>query len=117
MAEKFENLKVWQLSHKLALEIYKETSKFPEEEKYGLISQLRRAATSVAANIVEGSCRKSDREFSHFLSIALGSCSEVIYHLILAKDLSILDELSYNNLRKRCEEVSKMLNGLLKSLK
>jgi four helix bundle protein len=117
MAEKFENLKVWQLSHSLALRIYSITSEFPSEERFGLTSQLRRSATSVAANIVEGCCRQGDSEFKRFLNIARGSCGETIYHLILAKDLSFLYEGHYASLRAGYEEVSRMLNGLVSSLR
>jgi len=115
--EKFENLKVWQLSHKLAVDIYKETEEFPEIEKYGLISQIRRAAISVPTNIVEGSSRKSKKEFLRFLDIALGSCGEVTYHLILARDLSMLKSKTHEELRNGYQEISRMLNGLMTKLR
>jgi len=117
MSEKFEKLKVWQLSHSLVLRIYSVTSNSPPDEKYGLTSQLRHSASSVAANIVEGCSRQSDAEFCRFLDIALGSTGETIYHLILAKDLSLIDMDSYDKLRNDYEEVSRMLIGLIKSLR
>lgn len=88
----FRELPVWKLSHEMVLEIYKLTIKFPEKEEYGLTSQIRRSASSVPANIVEGIYRQSSKELSKFLYNARGSCGETIYHLLLAKDLSYLDE-------------------------
>ena len=86
----FESLAVWQKAHKLALEIYGLTEHLPQEERYGLVSQLRRAAVSVAANIVEGHARATPAEFARFLSIGLGSLAEVQCLLLLCRDIGYL---------------------------
>src|SRR5690606_7599688 len=93
----FRNLKVWEKSHDLVLEIYK--IKFPQEELYGLSSQIRRAATSIPTNIAEGCGRGSDVDFKRFLQIAFGSASEVEYLLILCHDLEYIDQEAYFTLR------------------
>ena len=86
----FESLAVWQNAHKLALEIYGLTERLPQEERYGLVSQLRRAAVSVAANIVEGHARATPAEFARFLSIGIGSLAEVQCLLLLCRDIGYL---------------------------
>ena len=83
----YKELKVWQKSHELTLEIYQLTKIYPDEEKFGLISQMRRAAFSVPSNIVEGHSRRSQKEFKQFLTIARGSVDELNYFLLLSKDL------------------------------
>ncbi len=83
----FEDLKVWQRSHELVLGVYKVTQQFPNEEKFGLTSQIRRSAVSVAANIAEGSKRQHLKEYIQMLYIAQGSLSETTYYLLLAQDL------------------------------
>ncbi len=94
----FKTLKVWQKSHELTLQIYKATAGFPKEEIYALTSQLRRAASSVAANIAEGCGRHGDADFARFLQIAMGSASELQYHLILAHDLGFLSAPVFKSL-------------------
>jgi len=101
----------------LTLLVYEETRAFPKEEMYGLTSQLRRAAGSVAANIVEGCGRRSDGEFTRFLQIARGSASELEYHILLARDLQLLTEAVYCNLDSKVVEVERMLTGLVKRLR
>lgn len=86
----FRNLKVWEKSHQLALAVYKATSTFPRHELYGLTSQIRRACASIPANIAEGCGRSGDAELARFLQIAMGSASELEYHLLLARDLGFL---------------------------
>ena len=113
----FKKLSVWKKSHLLTLELYKATSSFPNSEIYGLTSQIRRASASIPANIAEGCCRGSDLEFKHFLTIALGSASELEYHLLLAKDLHFLKEESHNNLNIQTNEVKKMLIAFINKLK
>ncbi len=84
MTKTFRDLKVWQKSHDLTLKIYRITGQFPSEEKFGIISQLRRTASSILTNIVEGFKRRSTKEHSHFLNIADSSLEETKYHLILS---------------------------------
>jgi four helix bundle protein len=86
----FRGLKVWHSAHQLTLAVYKATAKFPKEELYALTSQMRRAASSIPANIAEGCGRGTDADFGRFLQIALGSASELEYHLLLAFDLKLL---------------------------
>ena len=112
----FKDLFVWQKSHALVLAIYKVTKSFPREEKFGLTSQLRRAASSVPTNIVEGHKRKSRRDYLHFLNTADSSLEETKYHIILSKDLGYLKEEEFEKLICMCDEVGKMLFGLQKSL-
>jgi four helix bundle protein len=113
----FRDLKVWQKAHELVLEVYKLTKNFPTEEKYGLVSQLRRSAASVPTNIVEGFKRRSDKDYARFINIAEGSLEETKYHIILAHDLGYLKQDDYDNLTKLGDEVGKMLNGMYKKLK
>ena len=112
----FEDLIVWQKSHQLTLEIYRITKNFPSEEKFGIISQIRRSAYSISANIVEGHSRKSKKEFLHFLSISKGSLEELKYFLILSKDLNYLTIEKFGELKSLSDEVSKILYGFTKSL-
>src|SRR3954471_6917727 len=83
----FKKLQVWQVAHQLACSVYRETTNFPKAELYGLTGQLRRSASSIAANIAEGSGRKGDLEFSRFVRISLGSACELEYHLLLSHDV------------------------------
>lgn len=89
---------------------------FPREETYGLVSQLRRAASSVPANIAEGCGCNGDREFARFLEIALRSASETEYHLLLARDLAYLDATTYDTLNAQVTELKRMLAGLIRKL-
>lgn len=113
----FRNLKVWDRAHHLTLDIYKSSSAFPSEEKYGLTSQMRRASVSIGANIAEGCCRKGDCEMGRFLQIAVGSASELEYELLLAKDLSFLKSDEYGRLSSEVTEVKKMLTALICKLR
>lgn len=113
----FRDLKVWQRAHEATLAVYRATSTFPREELYGLTSQLRRSAASVAANIAEGRCRGSDAEFARFLQIALGSASETQYHLILAHDLGYVGDTSFEPLFQLSDDVKRMLTSLIQKLK
>ena len=117
VVKSFLDLIVWQKSHSLTLDIYQITNKFPSVEKYGVISQLRRAAYSVPSNIVEGHTRNSTKEFVHFLSIAQGSLNELKYFLILSRDLNFIDLNEYNNLNIKADEISKMLYMMKEKLK
>ena len=113
----WKDLDVWEESHIFAIEIYKILAPFPKSEEYNLISQIKRAASSVPANIVEGHSRETNREFTRFLYIARGSLEEVRYFLLLAKDLNFLSNEGYMDIESRAEKVSKMLNGLIKFMK
>ena len=111
----FPDLRVWQKAHKLALQIYKISKKFPKSEMYGLSSQIRRAVVSIASNIVEGFERKSSKDSLHFYNIADGSLEEVKYQLLLSHDLEYIDDKAYKETLELAEEVSKMLNSWIKS--
>ncbi len=113
----FKGLKVWQKSHELTLALYKATLGFPREEIYGLTSQIRRASASIPANIAEGCGRKGEAEFARFLQIAMGSASELEYHLLLSHDLKLLKAMDYEQLSSAVIEVKRMLTGLIKTLK
>jgi four helix bundle protein len=113
----WRNLDVWEKTHELVLEIYKVTAKFPKSEMYGLSNQLKRAASSVPANVVEGQSRQTTKEYIQFLYNARGSLEEVRYFLFLSLKLSFLEEDTYKELEDRYESASRMLNGLIKSLR
>lgn len=108
----FRNLQVWHKAHALTLASYRVTSEFPKQEMYGLTSQVRRCAASIAANIAEGCGKRGNGEFYRFLNIALGSASELEYHFLLARDLSLLGEESYQDLNNSVVEVKRMLASL-----
>ena len=113
----WKNLKVWQETHNLVLEIYKVTAGFPKSEIYSLVDQLKRASYSVPSNLVEGQSRQSTKEYLKYLYNSRGSLEEVRYFLLLSFDLKFLSYDLYKNLEERYETASKMLNGLIKSLK
>lgn len=113
----FKTLKVWHKSHLLTMEIYRATAAFPREELYGLTSQMRRAAASIPANLAEGCGRHGDAELARFAHIAMGSASELEYHLLLARDLGFLEVILYEVLEKQLNEVRRMLNGFIQTLK
>ncbi|NNM84475.1 MAG: four helix bundle protein [Phycisphaerales bacterium] len=112
----YRDLMVWQKSIALALKIYEITRNYPSEERFGTTSQMRRAATSIPANIAEGQARRSTGEFLHSLGIARGSLAELETFLILSERLGHLRSPESENLPKDCAEISKMLNALIKSL-
>jgi len=114
---KFEDLKIWQESHGLALEIYKLTKNFPKEELYGLVTQLRRASSSVSANIVEGFYRNTTKELIQFLYNSRGSAGEVVYFLVLSKDLGYISDNQYLDYRNRYETLLRSINALINSLR
>jgi four helix bundle protein len=113
----FKKLKVWERSHRLTLAAYKATATFPREELYGLTSQIRRSCAAIPANIAEGCGRGSNVELARFLQIALGSASELEYHLLLARDLSLLNEADHELLAKEVREIKRMLTSFVKSLR
>src|SRR3990172_8375827 len=101
----FRELQVWEKSHQLALAVYKLTVTFPKDELYGLTSQIRRACVSIAANIAEGCGRSGDAEFARFLQIAMGSASELEYHLLLARDLKFICHPEHERLTEEVTQV------------
>ncbi len=111
-----EELEVFKRSHNLTLNIYKNTEGFPQTEKFGLVSQMRRASSSICANLLEGSHRLNRKEFRQFAGIAKGSAGELKYHLLLARDLGYLPDSEYLAIKVEIEQISMMLNGLVKSL-
>jgi len=113
---RFEKLDVWQRSMDLSVAIYEKTRLFPREEIYGLVSQARRAATSIPLNIAEGSACRSKREFIQFLTIALRSQYELITVIKLASRLKYLDEREVAFLEERSAEVGRLLQALINSL-
>jgi len=113
----WSDLEVWKKAHNLVLKIYQLTASFPKNETYALIDQLRRAAYSVPANIVEGQSRNTTKEYRSFLYNARGSVEEIRYFLLLSRDLGYIDQDIYKTIESEYETVSKMLNGLIKSLK
>ncbi|EKE14353.1 MAG: S23 ribosomal [uncultured bacterium] len=112
----FEKLEVWQKSHQFVLSVYKITRSFPKEELYALTSQLRRSASSVPTNIVEGNEKRSIKEYIQFLYTAKSSLAEAKYHLLLAQDLEYINNITFNELLNNINEIGKMLNGLINYL-
>ena len=113
----FEDLEIWKEAHKLTVKIYETTRNFPKDELYGLISQLRRSASSVAANIAEGHSRDTTKEFIKFLYNARASAAETEYHLILSRDLGYLNIEEFGELKIRYGVLGKRINALIGSLK
>ena len=113
----FREIKVWEKAHQLPLSVYKFTSNFPQAELYGLTSQIRRASSSIPANIAEACGRGSKADFSRFLHIALGSASELEYHLLLARDLNLLSAVDHEILNCEVIEIKKMLTAFIQHLK
>ncbi len=111
--ESFKDLKVWQQAMSLAERCYVVTRRFPREELFGLTSQIRRAATSVAANVAEGHGRENTGSFIQFLRIAQGSLKELETHLILAQRVGILSGTEAAELDQPCQDVGKMLRSLI----
>ena len=112
----FEKLRVYQEAVNLALDIYQLTKKFPKEEIFGLVSQLRRAAVSIPLNIAEGSSR-SKKEFRHFLDMARGSCYELVSLLTICQGLQYVTQAEYQNFYETINVLTRKINALKKSLK
>lgn len=108
----FEKLEVWNESKEFTKSIYKLTSTFPDSEKFGMVSQLRRASVSICSNIAEGSARKSFKDKAHFTTMAFSSTVEVLNQLILSYELDFIKESDYLKLRQDIESVTNKLNGL-----
>lgn len=112
----FERLDVWKDARILVKCIYVQTSCFPSDEKFGIISQIRRAALGITANIAEGMSRQSDKEKARFVNQAFGSAVEIVNFLILALDLNLINEEQYLELRNQSERITNKLNSLHKKL-
>ena len=112
----FKTLNYWKRAYKFSLDIYRETTSFPREEKYGLTSQIRRAAISIPINISEGSGRHSKKEFANFLQISLGSASEVECELLLSKDIGYLNPEKCLYLLNELSEIRKMIFSYRESI-
>jgi four helix bundle protein len=112
----YRKLQVWQRAHQLTLDVYQVTRALPKDELYGLTSQLRRAASSIAANIAEGCGRNGDAELARFLGIALGSANELDYNILLARDLGYLSPSQYEQLTADIHDVTRMLAALIDRL-
>ena len=110
--QRFTELKIWQRSHALVLDVYRVTAGFPGDERYALTAQLRRAVTSVPTNIAEGSRRQGNQEYARFLNIAQGSLAETEYLLILSRDLGYLTPPVFDRLAAEADEIARMLHGL-----
>ena len=113
----FREYKVWEKSYGLTLAIYRKTAAFPREELFGLTSQIRRSCASIPANIAEGCGRGSNKDFARFLQISMGSASELECHLMLARDLKLLDISDYAKLANQTTEIKRMLTVLLQKVR
>jgi four helix bundle protein len=112
----FEKLEVWQKAIEFANKVYVASREFPEGEKFGLISQIRRCSVSVSSNIAEGSGRSSKSDFARFISIAYGSLMESVSQARIAKDQGFLSTESYQDIYQLAEQLARMLSGLRRSL-
>jgi four helix bundle protein len=113
----FRNLLVWQKGHDLTMAVYKESKNFLREELYGLISQIRRTASSISTNIAEGCGKHTDKEFVNFLQISMGSACETEYLIFLCAELEYMTVNSAQELTKSITEIKKMLNSLIKNIR
>jgi four helix bundle protein len=113
----YKKLIVWQRAIDLVVLVYELTKKFPKSEQFGLVSQMRRAAVSIASNIAEGQKRSSDKDFVHFLHFACGSAAELETQMVICKKLHEFSKIDYTEVDKTLEEVIKLLDGLIRSFK
>jgi four helix bundle protein len=116
VVQDFRQLKVWEKAHQLALALYRVTAAFPHQELHGLTSQMRRAASSIPSNIAEGCGRDGDAELARFCTIARGSASELEYHLLLARDLKLIQTNDYEQLAQQTTEIKRMLTVFVQKL-
>jgi len=115
--QRFTDLVAWQEGHRLVLMIYKETQKFPSEEKYGLTAQMRRSVVSITSNIAEGFSRKSSKEKYQFYTTARASMTELQNQLLIARDVGYLSGKTFDRIVRQSIKTSKLLNGLLAATK
>jgi four helix bundle protein len=109
-----EKLEAWSKAIELVIDVYKSSEHFPKEERYGLTSQIRRAAVSIPANLAEGAGRRSQKEFAHFLSNSQGSASELETELIIAHKLGYLDKATFDRLIEQLERIGRLITGLVR---
>jgi four helix bundle protein len=114
---RFSDLTVWQKAHELTLETYRLTEKFPRSEQFGIVSQVRRSAASVSANIAEGFGRRTTKELLRCLQISRGELEETRYFLILSRDLGFITSDEFKSMNDRCDSVGQLINALGRSLK
>jgi len=112
----YRELQVWSKAHSLTLELYRVSQRFPREEIYGVTNQLRRAAVSIGANLAEGCGRRTSTELARFVKIAMGSASELDYHLLLCRDLGFVSGDDFTSSAAKLTEVRKMLTSFLSSV-
>lgn len=117
MIKTFRDLKIWQQSMELVTEIYRATSSFPEEEKYGLTSQLRRSSVSIPSNISEGFGRNSQGDFKRFVNISMGSLFELQTQIEVAKNLEFISKEIFENLYDYSREIERMMSSFIRTLK
>ncbi len=117
MYSNYKKLLVWQKAFFLSVEVYKITKSFPDEEKFGLVSQMRRSAISISSNIAEGAGRASKKEFVNFLSIAKGSCNELENQVLMSEKLEFMNSNKSAQLQNTCFEILKMISKLISNLK
>jgi four helix bundle protein len=110
------DLQVWSKAHHLTFELYRISRQFPREEIYGITSQLRRAAVSIGANLAEGCGRRTSNELARFVRVAMGSASELDYHLLLCRDLGFMSSDDFSISTAKLTEVRKMLTSFLQSV-
>ncbi len=113
----FERLEVWQEARSFVKDIYEVTYGFPQDERYGMVMQIRRAALSIAANIAEGMSRNTEKDKARFINQAFGSAIEVINFIIIANDFTWIDDKKYAELREKNEKITNQLNSLYNKLK
>ncbi len=116
MTQDFKKLEVWKLARQLTLDLYRLTANFPKDERFGMIQQIRRASSSIGANIAEGAGRKSNKDFVRTLYFSFGSIKEIEHFLLLAKDLNYIDICNFNAFNQQLETIGKMLNKFIQCL-
>ena len=116
MTQDFKKLEVWKSAHQLTLDIYRLTTNFPKDERFGMIQQIRRAAASIGANIAEGAGRRTNKDFARALYFSFGSIKELEHFLLLAKDLNYIDICNFNAFNQKLESIGKMLNKFIQKL-
>jgi four helix bundle protein len=112
----YRDLQVWKKAHDLTLELYRVSQRFPREEMYGITGQLRRAAVSIGANLAEGYGRRTSNELARFVRVAMGSASELDYHILLCRDIGLMSSDAFSISTAKLTEVRKMLTSFLQSV-